>query len=65
MPGAAPSDPKPLLDQLAADGRLVIPVGDEQGQTLLRVTRTRDGFKKEQLGECKFVKLLGKYGWPD
>jgi protein-L-isoaspartate(D-aspartate) O-methyltransferase len=62
---AAPSPPKPLLDQLAPAGRLIIPVGDEQGQTLLRITRTRNGFKKEQLGECKFVKLLGKYGWPD
>jgi protein-L-isoaspartate(D-aspartate) O-methyltransferase len=62
---AAPSAPKPLLEQLAAGGRLVIPVGDEQAQTLLRVTRTPSGFKEEQLGECKFVKLLGKYGWPD
>jgi protein-L-isoaspartate(D-aspartate) O-methyltransferase len=62
---AAPSAPKPLLEQLAPAGRLVIPVGDEQAQTLLRVTRTGSGFKEEQLGECKFVKLLGKYGWPD
>ncbi|HMA81572.1 MAG TPA: protein-L-isoaspartate(D-aspartate) O-methyltransferase [Candidatus Binatia bacterium] len=61
----APSAPKPLLDQLALGGRLVIPVGDEQAQTLLRVTRTHKGFKEEQLGECKFVKLLGKYGWRD
>jgi protein-L-isoaspartate(D-aspartate) O-methyltransferase len=62
---AAPAAPKPLLEQLASGGRLVIPVGDEQGQTLLRVTRGRSGFKEESLGECKFVKLLGKYGWPD
>jgi len=59
----APKAPQPLLDQLSIGGRLVIPVGDEQGQTLVRVTRTRTGFKHEQLGECKFVKLLGKYGW--
>ncbi|MGE5219660.1 MAG: protein-L-isoaspartate(D-aspartate) O-methyltransferase [Chloroflexota bacterium] len=59
----APSAPKPLIDQLAPGGRLVIPVGDEQAQTLLRVTRTQKGFKEEQLGECKFVRLLGKYGW--
>jgi protein-L-isoaspartate(D-aspartate) O-methyltransferase len=62
---AAPLPPKPLLEQLAVAGRLVMPVGDEQAQALLRVTRTPTGFKKEQLGECKFVKLLGKYGWPD
>jgi len=61
----SPSMPKPLLDQLSSCGRLVIPVGDEQNQTLLRVTRTRSGFEQEQLGECKFVKLFGKYGWRD
>lgn len=59
----SPSTPKPLLDQLALCGRLVIPVGDEQSQILLRVTRTPTGFTQEQLGECKFVKLFGKYGW--
>jgi len=61
----APAAPKPLLDQLAEGGRLVIPVGDEQAQTLLRVTRTGVAFKDESLGECKFVKLFGKYGWWD
>jgi len=59
----APHAPKPLLDQLSVGGRLVIPIGDEQAQTLTRVTRTRTSFKEEQLGECKFVRLLGKYGW--
>jgi protein-L-isoaspartate(D-aspartate) O-methyltransferase len=59
----APQVPQPLLDQLAVGGRLVIPIGDEQGQSLMRLTRTRTSFKKEQLGECKFVKLIGKYGW--
>ena len=61
----APAAPKPLLEQLAQGGRLVIPVGDEQAQTLLRVTRAGSGFKSEELGECKFVKLYGKYGWRD
>jgi len=61
----APSAPTPLLAQLALGGRLVIPVGEEQTQTLLRITRTAEGLKKEQLGECKFVKLLGKFGWRD
>ncbi len=62
---AAPAAPKPLLEQLAPGGRLVIPVGDEQGQSLLRLTRTPQGYNKEDLGECKFVKLVGKYGWGD
>jgi len=59
----APKAPQPLLDQLYIGGRLLIPVGDDQGQTLLRLVRTRTGFKESRLGECKFVKLLGKYGW--
>lgn len=59
----APNPPKPLLEQLAIGGRLVIPVGDEHEQTLVRVSRTRFSYKEERLGECKFVKLLGKFGW--
>ena len=59
----APEAPQPLLDQLTFGGRLAMPMGDEQGQTLVRVSRTRTGFKEERLGACKFVKLLGKYGW--
>jgi protein-L-isoaspartate(D-aspartate) O-methyltransferase len=62
---ASPNAPKPLMEQLAVGGRLVIPVGDEQSQTLLRVTRARSSYKEEELGECKFVKLLGKYGWQE
>lgn len=60
---AALRPPKPLFEQLSAGGRLVMPVGDEQSQTLMRVTRTADGFREESLGECKFVKLVGKFGW--
>ncbi len=59
----SPTVPQPLLDQLGAHGRLVIPIGDENTQTLTRVSRTPSGFCQEQLGECKFVKLFGKYGW--
>jgi protein-L-isoaspartate(D-aspartate) O-methyltransferase len=61
----APELPKPLLDQLAPGGRLVIPVGDEQGQVLMRIRRNPNGYSTEQLGDCRFVKLLGKYGWHD
>ncbi len=59
----APDIPHPLLDQLAIDGRLVIPVGDTYAQDLIRVTKTKEGIKKEDLGGCRFVKLIGKYGW--
>jgi protein-L-isoaspartate(D-aspartate) O-methyltransferase len=61
----APEVPAPLLDQLPIGGRLVMPVGDEQMQSLMRITRCASGFAEEQLGECKFVKLLGKYAWHD
>ena len=60
---AAPDLPRPLLEQLAVGGRLVIPVGDARSQVLARLTRTESGFEKEDLGDCRFVKLWGKYGW--
>jgi len=59
----APAAPQPLLEQLAVGGRLVIPLGDEQTQMLTRITRGAAGFAEESLGECRFVKLWGKYGW--
>ena len=61
----APDLPRPLLKQLALDGRLVIPVGDEQAQVLVRVTRRASKFEEEQLGDCRFVKLWGKFGWQE
>jgi protein-L-isoaspartate(D-aspartate) O-methyltransferase len=59
----SPNIPQPLIDQLAMGGRLVIPVGDIIVQDLFRVTKTEEGVKKEDLGGCRFVKLIGKYGW--
>ena len=61
----APDIPQPLLEQLAMGGRLVIPVGDAFVQDLVRVTRSEEGIKKEDLGGCRFVKLVGKYGWDE
>jgi protein-L-isoaspartate(D-aspartate) O-methyltransferase len=59
----SPDIPQPLIDQLAPGGRLVIPVGDAFVQELFRVTKTEGEVKKEDLGGCRFVKLIGKYGW--
>jgi protein-L-isoaspartate(D-aspartate) O-methyltransferase len=59
----APDIPQPLIDQLGIEGRLVIPVGDAFVQDLIRVTKTEEGIKKEDLGGCRFVKLIGRYGW--
>ncbi len=60
----APQVPRPLTEQLTLGGRLVIPVGDQYSQTLTRVRRTPGGLKYEDLGGCRFVRLIGKYGWP-
>jgi protein-L-isoaspartate(D-aspartate) O-methyltransferase len=60
---AAPEAPKPLIDQLAIGGRLVIPVGTETEQRLIRVTRAPEGVITEDFGPCQFVKLIGRYGW--
>jgi len=61
----APDIPQPLLDQLTIGGRLVVPVGDAFVQDLIRITKTGEGIKREDLGGCRFVKLIGKYGWND
>ncbi len=59
----APSIPKPLTDQLAEGGRLVIPVGDRFSQTLKRVTKTGHGLETESFTGCRFVDLIGQFGW--
>jgi protein-L-isoaspartate(D-aspartate) O-methyltransferase len=59
----APEVPQPLLDQLSTGGRLVIPVGSEFIQSLIRVRKTERGIEREDLGGCRFVKLIGEYGW--
>ena len=61
----APDVPQPLLDQLTMGGRLVVPIGDAFSQTLVRVIRTKRGFKRKDMGGCHFVKLIGKYGWQE
>ncbi len=60
---AAPDIPQLLIDQLAIGGHLVIPVGNEKEQRLIRVTRTPEDPLTEDFGACQFVKLIGRYGW--
>jgi protein-L-isoaspartate(D-aspartate) O-methyltransferase len=61
-----PEIPKPLLSQLAPGGRLVIPVGHDRAlQHLVRVTRRGDQFEQEELGDVRFVPLIGAEGWQD
>ncbi len=55
--------PAPLVDQLAVGGSLVIPVGDQNTQDLIRLEKTKTGIKTINMGECRFVKLIGQHGW--
>jgi protein-L-isoaspartate(D-aspartate) O-methyltransferase len=59
----APSVPAALTNQLAADGRLLIPVGDRERQRLLLVRREGDALVEEEVTDCSFVPLLGRFGW--
>ncbi len=59
-----PSVPAALLDQLAPGGALVMPVGPADEQTLVRVRRDeRGGLAREELGDVRFVPLVGEHGW--
>jgi protein-L-isoaspartate(D-aspartate) O-methyltransferase len=61
---AAPAMPEPLREQLAIGGRLLIPVGDAEQQSLVRVTRISEGeYTQEDLGPVRFVRLIGAHGW--
>lgn len=60
----SPLVPEPLVAQLAIGGRLVIPIGDAEQQTLVRVIKTEQGPVREDHGSCVFVKLIGRHGWP-
>jgi protein-L-isoaspartate(D-aspartate) O-methyltransferase len=60
---ASAAPPKPLLEQLAVGGRLLIPLLDDQGEYLYRFTRQPEGdFRRERLLACSFVKLVGRRG---
>ena len=60
---AAPEIPLPLLGQLTDHGRLVIPVGDRDGQELTLVVRDGDQFSRKAVGGVRFVPLIGDQGW--
>ena len=59
---AAPEVPPPLIEQLKIGGRLVMPVGGEWHQEMVRLTKTAEGVKKEFFGGYRFVPLVGEYG---
>ncbi len=55
--------PNPLIEQLAVGGRLVMPVGGLLSQELIVLEKSVDGITTHELGGCRFVKLIGQYGW--
>jgi protein-L-isoaspartate(D-aspartate) O-methyltransferase len=61
----APKVPQVLLDQLAVDGRLVIPVGSRFEQDLMQVIKRKEGLVSTNLGACRFVPLIGEGAWDE
>ena len=57
---AAPRVPYSLVDQLAAGGRLVIPVGDRRHQDLMVVEKRPEGLSVSRKVPCGFVPLIGR-----
>ncbi|MFN8650914.1 MAG: protein-L-isoaspartate(D-aspartate) O-methyltransferase [Gemmatimonadales bacterium] len=63
---ASPDVPQPLVEQLAPGGRLILPIGDRNSQTLTLVTRTPEGVQVAPVSDVRFVPLLGQFGFaPD
>lgn len=61
----APRIPENLIDQLSEGGRMVIPVGDRASQDLMEVIKDEKGYRKNNLGACRFVDLIGIHGWKE
>jgi len=59
----APDVPPPLLAQLVDRGRMVIPVGSPETQTLMEVEKHRNAILRRELTSCVFVPLVGRHGW--
>ena len=59
----APTVPQSLVEQLAEQGRLVIPVGDRKQLILTIVDKHADAIREHPTFACRFVKLIGEQGW--
>ena len=62
--GGLPRIPESLVRQLAPRGALVAPIGTLHAQRLLRITYDRGNIRSTELCGCRFVPLVGRYGWP-
>ena len=59
----APDVPETYKEQLAEGGRLLIPLGDKDEQTLFMFTRRGDKLEAAEIAPVRFVPLLGKHSW--
>ena len=62
---AAATPPQHLIDQLASDGVLVIPLGDREQQMLQAIRKVNGETLVEALSACRFVPLVGAEGWSE
>jgi protein-L-isoaspartate(D-aspartate) O-methyltransferase len=60
---ASPAVPEPLVEQLAPGGRIVIPLGDRDVQSLTVLTRGAEGLVTTAVSDVRFVPLLGQHGF--
>jgi protein-L-isoaspartate(D-aspartate) O-methyltransferase len=60
---AMPGIPMPLLHQLAPGGRLVAPIGEDELQSLVRISLQDGHWREEYFGECRYVPMTGKHGF--
>ncbi len=62
----APDVPNSLVAQLRIGGRMILPIGDEKTQMLTLVRRIdQEHYEGHNLGEFRFVPLVGKEGWQE
>ena len=59
---ACPDVPAPLIDQLAARGRLIVPVIQGTRQRLTLLEKTADDVRRTILTDVLYVSLRGRYG---
>ena len=62
---AMPNIPRMMLQQLAPGGRLVAPIGEDELQSLVRVSLNNGHWQEEYFGECRYVKMTGKHGFSE
>jgi protein-L-isoaspartate(D-aspartate) O-methyltransferase len=60
---ASPEIPAPLVEQLAPDGRLIIPLGDRNNQVLTMARPSGDQLQISTVADVRFVPLLGQFGF--